>query len=104
MKAHLALIALTKEDISRLPVEEEKEEGGGGGVSGGSGGDKRRKKSSSSSSSAVRRRGPRRIKKAERELIGQSLEEDGANWKVLDVLWSEGTEPVKVVVHNYDHD
>ena len=63
-----------------------------------------RESSSSSSSSAARRRGARGIKKAERELIGQSLEEDGANWKVLDVLWSEGTEPVKVVVHNYDHD
>jgi len=45
MKAHLALIALTKEDISRLPVEEEEEEGGG---SGGSGGGKTRKKSRSS--------------------------------------------------------
>ena len=89
---------------------EEGEEDGGDGGSGGSGGGKRRKKSSSSSSSssnsssAARRRGPRRIKKAERGLIGQSFEEDGTNWKVLDVSWSEEIEPAQVVVYYYDHD
>ena len=39
MKSHRALIALTKEGIFRLPVEEEEEEGVSGGVSGGSGGE-----------------------------------------------------------------
>ena len=52
----------------------------------------------------MRRRGPRRIKKAERELIGQSFEEGGANWKVLDVSWSEGIDRAQVVVNYYDHD
>ena len=52
----------------------------------------------------MRRRGPRRIKKAERELIGQSFEEGGANWKVLDVSWSEGIDPAQVVVNYYGHD
>ena len=107
IKAYRALIALTKEGIFRLPVEEEEEEQQeGGGGSGGSGGGKRRKKSSSSSSSssAARRRGPRRIKKAECELIGQSFEEDGTNWKVLDVSWSEEIKPAQVVVYYYDHD
>ena len=55
-------------------------------------------------SSAARRRGPRGIKKAERELIGQSFEEGGTNWKVLDVSWSEEIKPAQVAVYYYDHD
>ena len=52
----------------------------------------------------ARRRGPRRIKKAERKLIGQSFEVDGANWKVLGVSWSEEIEPKQAVVYYYDRD
>ena len=37
-------------------------------------------------------------------LIGQPFEEDGTNWKVHDVSWSEESEPAQVVVHYYDYD
>ena len=35
---------------------------------------------------------------------GKSFEEDGTNWKVLDVAWSEEVEPPQVVVYYYDLD
>ena len=36
--------------------------------------------------------------------MGQQFEEDGTNWKVLDVAWSEEVEPAQVVVYYYDLD
>ena len=85
-------MALTEKSIFRLPWADE-----------GDGGDdsperrprpvKKRKAS-----------GPRRIKEKERALVGQQFEEDGTNWKVLDVAWSEEVEPAQVVVYYYDLD
>jgi len=98
VEAWRLLIELTEKGIFRLPVEDEKEEDGGSGGGGGS---------SSSSSKSRRRRGPRKVKprrtKAnERALIGELFEEDGTDWKVLDVEWSD--EVKQVVVYYYDVD
>lgn len=93
VEAWRLLIELTEKGIFRLPVEEKEDEESGS--------------SSSSSSSSSKPRGkrkvkPRRPKKKERAVVGQSFEEDGTNWKVLDVEWSDAVD--EVVVYYYDVD
>jgi hypothetical protein len=87
------LLELTEKGIFRLPVEDEEDKGASS------------SSSSSSSSNPKRRRGPRKIKPRrtkvkERVIIGELFEEDGTDWKVLDVVWSDEME--QVVVYYYD--
>jgi hypothetical protein len=44
----------------------------------------------------------RRPKKREADLVGEMFEEDGTDWKVLDVEWNDEVE--EVVVYYYDVD
>ena len=44
----------------------------------------------------------RRPKKREADLVGELFEEDGTDWKVLDVEWNDEVE--EVVVYYYDVD
>lgn len=60
------------------------------------------KKKKRKTASQPRTRGPRRITFREQQLVGETFEDDGVDWKVLDVAWSDEVEPPQVVVFNYD--
>ena len=92
IRAYRELIALTERGIFRLPRDDDCD------------GEKRRSTRSGGGRPSKKRRksGIRKIKKKESDLIGQSFEDDGTNWKVLDVAWSDEVIPSEVVVYYYD--
>jgi hypothetical protein len=92
------LMEYLKNGVFRLPrkvIERGRGEvtdgGGGGSGDGGSGGD--------SSKRRLRRRAPN---KKEAALVGQEFEEEGIDWKVIGVSWSDDFD--ELVVFYYDED
>jgi len=96
VRSYRELLALTEKGIFRLPRAGDDDAVGGGGGS-----------SSSSHPCAAKRMktvGPRRIKQKESGMVGQGFEDDGTNWQVLDVAWSDEADPPQVVVYYFDAD
>ena len=101
--AYRGLIALTEKGVFRLPVGDGEDDDGESTSSSGSSIMRASSSSSSSSSTATPRpRKARRVKAKETAMVGQSFEDDGTNWKVLDVVWSDVYG--EVVVYYYDMD
>ena len=114
VKAYRELIALTEHGIFRLPRGDD---GDGGGDGTGSGGGSTSTSTSTSTSISTststgrkrrrttavpgsRKRLPRRVKASEASLVGEMFQDDGIDWKVLDVAWSDEYE--EVLVWYYD--
>ena len=105
LTAYRSLIALTEKGVFRLPVDDGEDDDDDGESTSSSSSSTRRASSSSSSTSSTatpRPRKARRVKAKERAMVGQSFEDDGTNWKVLDVNWSDFHG--EVVVYYYDVD
>ena len=101
--AYRGLIALTEKGVFRLPVGDGEDDDGESTSSSGSSIMRASSSSSSSSSTATPRpRKARRVKAKETGTVGQSFEDGGTNWKVLDVVWSDVYG--EVVVYYYDMD
>ena len=109
IKSYRQFIELTAHGIFRLPPlggDEDAEvlcadPGGGGGGGGSSRNSSSQRKAKASQS---RTKAPRRITLKERQLVGQTFEDDGVDWKVLDVAWSDEVDPPQVMVYYYDVD
>ena len=102
MKAYRELIALTKQGMFRLPRGnhdggDDDGEGSGTASGGGSSSNKRKRQQTTKS---ISKRKPRRVKTNEAALVGETFEDDGIDWKVLDVAWSD--EFGEVLVWYYD--
>ena len=95
--AYRQFIALTTQGIFRLPRAGDDNDGDEGTTTRDSSKKKKRK-----TASQPRTRGPRRITFREQQLVGETFEDDGVDWKVLDVAWSDEVEPPQVVVFYYD--
>ena len=90
--AYRQFMLLTKQGIFRLPRAGDED------------GDESTSSSSGRTASQQRQRGPRRVTTQEQLLVGQTFEDDGIDWKVLDVAWSDEIEPPQVVVFYYDQE
>ena len=96
--AYRQFILLTKQGIFRLPRAGD--EDGDESTSSSSGSSNQKRKMASQQ----RQRGPRRVTTQEQLLVGETFEDDGIDWKVLDVAWSDEVEPPQVVVFYYDQE
>ena len=97
LKAYHDFMELTKHGIFRLPPV------GGAQLAE----DAQGTLSSSSShatASRLRKKAPRKVTCEERKLVGQVFQDDGIDWKVLDVEWSDEVDPPQVMVFYYDVD
>ena len=94
--AYRELIALTKEGIFRLPRDDGSDDEGED-ISSTTNTSKR---SRATPAAAPRKKKERRVKANELELVGASFEEEGVDWKVLDVQWSDEVD--EVVVYYFD--